>query len=111
MCPDVDCAWITVYVTAVCRMDTCNAIDIRTDELSACSTDSDCTLRWGVNCCELCATDTQNTGLVAVRKTPSYSEALCNPETPCPPCAPPPYPANASAVCNSTGHCEVLFSN
>lgn len=110
-CPDIDCAPVTEHVTAVCRTGSCEAVDVRKDELSACATDADCTLRWGVTCCELCVAFFDNAGLVAVRKTPSFSGELCDPNIGCPPCAPPPYPAEATAICNASGHCEVKFMN
>jgi hypothetical protein len=110
MCPAIGCPSFTGYNVAVCRSASCTGIDIREDELTACATDADCTLRWGVRCCESCDAGSDTTGLVAVRSSPSYSEALCDPQAPCPPCAPPPYPAEASAVCNAAGHCEVKIT-
>jgi hypothetical protein len=110
-CPAISCAAATEHVTAVCRTDFCEAVDIREDELSACATDADCTLRWGITCCEQCAAFPGNIGLVAARKTPSLSDELCDPNFTCPPCAPPPYPPDAAAVCNAKGHCEVQFAD
>jgi hypothetical protein len=108
-CGIVLCVHTTNYNVAVCRAGSCEGVDIREDELSACATDDDCTLRWGVHCCEYCAGGP--TDLVAVKKTPSFSEALCGPQESCSSCAPAPYPANASPVCNSAGHCEVKLAN
>jgi hypothetical protein len=111
MCPPIGCPSFIGHNVAVCRSGSCKGVDVREDELSACTTSSDCTLRWGVHCCESCTAGPDSDGLVAVRVSPSLSEALCNPETPCPPCAPPPYPDGASAVCNAAGHCEVKLAN
>lgn len=106
-CPDIGCpSFVETYNVAVCRSGSCKAVDIRQDELTACSADADCALRWGVACCETCGAPDPSQ-LVAVRASPSYSEAVCDPMAPCPPCAPPPYPSGAAAICDAAGHCEV----
>lgn len=109
-CPDLGCpVFVNTHDVAVCRSGVCKGVDVRVDELTACSTDADCALRWGIQCCETCgAPDISQ--LIAVRATPGFSEAICDPVAPCPPCAPPPYPSEFSAICNNAGHCEVKLA-
>jgi len=104
-CPDC-ISWEEPNYLALCRAGTCTAVDLRTDELSACTGDSDCQLRWGTGCCETCA----EVDLVAIGSAQSFGQAVC-PTGPaaCPPCMPPPYPAGAAAVCEA-GHCSVKYS-
>jgi len=95
---------------AVCRGGFCRAIDIRTDELSACSVDTDCRLRWGAACCEFCGgTDSS---LIAVSTLVSFEQAVCGASVDCTsvlPCTIRPYPVYANATCVS-GHCSVVFT-
>lgn len=82
----------------------CTAIDVRTDELSACTSDTDCKLRWGSGCCEDCAAAGPEE-LTAVGNKVDFASAICGNELP-PCCAPAPYPPNAEAVCKAN-HCAV----
>jgi len=111
LCPDpIDCPdCITIEepnYLALCRGGACTAVDLRKDVLSACASDGDCQLRWGVGCCESCG----GGGLVAVSNKVSFEAEACSTEpAPCPPCMPPPYPTTASAVCEA-GHCSLKYS-
>ena len=98
------------HLTATCRASACTAIDVRTDQTSACTNDADCMLRYGTGCCEPCGTDLASR-LTAFRRDALRTVVRCLPnEGACPPCVPT-YPANARAVCNArTGHCEVSLS-
>lgn len=98
------------HLSATCRAGACTAIDVRTDETSACSTDADCMLRYGTGCCEPCGTDSTSR-LTAFRKDALAAVVRCLPnEGACPPCVPT-YPSNARAACNAqTKHCEVILS-
>jgi len=88
---------------ALCRVDQCAAVDLRTDILSACADDTDCRLRWGTSCCESCG----GSSLVAYNQKANLESEVCQPfGGACPPCMPPPYPSTASAVCEA-GHCKV----
>lgn len=91
---------------ALCRNGTCTEVDLRLDALSACGSDGDCQLRYGTDCCESCG----GGALVAVSTKASLAAEVCSPfGGACPPCMPPPYPANAAAVCQA-GHCAVKYS-
>lgn len=98
------------HLTATCRAGTCAAIDVRTDETSACTNDADCMLRYGTGCCEPCG-EASATRLTAFRKDAFAAVVRCLPnEGACPPCVAT-YPLNARAACNAqTKHCEVTLS-
>jgi hypothetical protein len=105
--PAFDC-WIEQqFYAAVCREGQCLAVDIRTEDLTACTTSADCRLRWGVACCENCnasPTSTPN-GLVSVNAQ-SFDQSVCG-SAPCAiDCMPPAYPTNAVPGCLA-GHCTV----
>ena len=90
---------------AVCRAGQCVAIDVRDDELSACTADTDCVLRWGSGCCQACSGSDANE-LTAVSKNADFQSAVCGSAVP-PCCAPLPFPSNAHAAC-ANGHCAVV---
>jgi hypothetical protein len=83
-------------------------LDIREDLLTSCGGDAQCRLRWGTQCCEGCSNP--NEMLVAVNSQVDYEATICGSQHGgCPPCAPPPYPAEARAVCGLDYHCEVIW--
>jgi hypothetical protein len=81
--------------------------DVHTNPVSACTTDADCTLRFGSDCCEAC--EGNSSQLVALNKNSDLHALVCAPDTGCPGCVPM-YPAGAAAVCDA-GHCAVVFAN
>jgi hypothetical protein len=106
-CPAVDCLLRPAYVLPFCIEGRCQAIDIREDKLTSCSTEAECTLRWGTQCCEAC---TQDIGLlVAVNAQVDYMSTVCGNQAACPRCAIAEYPSNARALCGSDNHCKVGF--
>jgi hypothetical protein len=105
-CPDCITALQPNYIAA-CRSNTCVAVDVRADALSACNTSADCRLRWGSSCCESCASFSEE--LIALKNDASLEEVVCDPLAgACPPCAPQPYPSEAKAECIA-GHCQVTW--
>jgi len=106
-CPAVDCILRPAYVLPFCIEGRCQAIDIREDKLTSCSTEAECRLRWGTACCESC---TQDIGmLVAVNSQVDYEGSVCGGAVPCPRCAIASYPSNARALCSPEHHCTVGF--
>lgn len=90
---------------ALCRTGNCTAVDLRTDALSACSSDDECRVRWGSNCCEDCGGGNPDL-LIAYNKNASLEAEVCDPAAgACPPCAPPPYPKAILPLCGPDGHC------
>ena len=106
-CSDVACpACVTrrmPNIAAVCRNDECVAVDITMDELSACTVNEDCRLRWGTGCCEGCDADSGD--LIALAKSVNATAAFCGTKVP-PCCAPAAYPSNAQPFCIE-GFCRV----
>jgi len=93
--------------TAVCRNGSCLAVDVGSDSLSSCTMNSDCTLRWGAECCERCfGNTTTGEGLTAVRAS-GFDSEVCGGFFGCPDCAIPAYPTNARAICDINGHCSI----
>lgn len=91
---------------AYCDNGTCRAADVRTHAVSACTSDADCTLRGGTECCQPCMpTDSE---LTAVNKTSDLSSLVCAPDEACGLCLTQ-YPPDAAAICNA-GHCEVILA-
>jgi hypothetical protein len=115
VCPDpgaVACPGCAVQENpnfqAICRTGGCVAVDVSKDQLSACTTNADCQLRYAA-CCEPC--DAPATGLIAIARSQSaaYAQAVCDPAADCMGCAGPvAYPSGKRAVCNATKHCSVL---
>jgi hypothetical protein len=110
MCPEEGhLAWVrsASQFGATCEQGTCKGFDIRTSPASKCSNDTDCVLRWGLGCCELCYPTSEN--LVAVSKNVALYDLVCgNVDVDC--CQPPPVAGNAVAMCDSTGHCAVAWA-
>jgi hypothetical protein len=103
-CPPIDVIQRTSsYFAATCTAGSCQVVNTRETDVTACTTDSDCTLRNGMNCCEFCAAEET---MVAVNKRADLNALLCG-QGPgaCPPCVPV-YPYGFGAVCAS-GRCLV----
>jgi hypothetical protein len=97
---------------AYCDAGTCRAADARDHALSACTESSECTLRWGLDCCEGCGGGAQPPyfGLVALSLAGAAElpGLVCgSDDIGCPECEPI-YPPDADAVCDR-GHCTVIF--
>jgi hypothetical protein len=86
----------------------CVAADARTHAVSACTSAEQCFLRGGTDCCESCSElDASELTALSSIAEPSLGELVCNPDTPCPPCAPL-YPGGVETSCGSDGHCQVI---
>jgi hypothetical protein len=101
-CPDCVVFDDKAFV-AVCQAGKCGAIDVRTDPVTECATDTDCVLRTA-ECCE-CGGDVEHPIALAKKSVTAYTALVCKPGTGCPECAPS-YPATYKAVCDpATKHC------
>ena len=86
---------------ASCLAGRCKAFDIRTSELSACTSDAQCGLRSGADCCA-CGSD----DLVAVNTSADLGSALCGANETCPrDCVEPPPPLGGARC--TAGHCAL----
>lgn len=93
-------------LTATCESGTCAGFDVRLEEYSACTTDTDCTLRNGLGCCEQCQGSEYSVVAVNVNQA-ALSGAVCGDQpVGCPDCVVQ-YPANKKASCISN-HCQVV---
>ncbi len=103
-CPPIDVLQRTSpYFAATCAAGSCRVVDTRQTDVTACTTDSDCTLRLGLNCCESCGGD----NLLAVNKRADLNALLCGDGAgACPPCVPV-YPDEFRPACDS-GRCLVV---
>ncbi|MEZ4219612.1 MAG: pentapeptide repeat-containing protein [Polyangiaceae bacterium] len=105
--PICDCAVApNPNLGATCQAGSCEGFDVRkSDPMSGCTKDEDCTLRMGVSCCEGCGSNDWD--LVAVNNSGALQKAVC-PSGPvgCPACAPI-YPDNKKAACIQQ-HCAVV---
>jgi hypothetical protein len=93
---------------AICESGRCAAKDVRQSEVSACASDSDCVLRFGMGCCEACTGVESDLVSVSVQGFQSVYDALGCAGVPCDACLPQ-YPMYTVALCNAGGHCEVGF--
>jgi len=93
------------FLQAFCEASHCTAIDLHGDPMTACTTDSDCQLRYAA-CCEPC--DAPMSGLLALNpgQISSYRAKACAPDATCPKCMVR-YPDAAKAMCDATKHCAV----
>jgi hypothetical protein len=104
-CPDC-INQVDPNLTSFCVAQQCQMIDVRTDDVSTCSNDSDCMIRYA-DCCEQCGGPYPEL-LIALNKQQagSYQGQVCGAETGCPPCVPV-YPADYVAICGADKHCKV----
>ena len=88
---------------------TCVAEDIRKSDLSACQTDSDCSLRFGLNCCEPCGGSSSD--LVAINRSQlgALEARKCDAAEACDECVPN-YPNGVTTTCTA-GQCQVAYTN
>jgi hypothetical protein len=86
---------------ATCELGRCQVEDVRTSPVSACTADSDCTLRSGATCCG-CGND----NLIAVSVKVDAEALFCPPGVRCAADCASTVPAGVSAVCQA-GHCVV----
>jgi hypothetical protein len=91
-------------IVPACRAGQCQALDVRTDSLSACTSDSDCFVR-AKTCCE-CGSRWADDNLVAVTDRSAYAELVCTTNTTCSPCSPT-YPEDVRTVCQAN-HCRLI---
>ncbi len=99
--PDAGTAVNLPYYYAACEAGRCRVRDVRTSELSACTTSSQCQLRAGTACCA-CGADP-----IAVNSLEAAQQAFCG-SSPCTGlCIGLPFPQNATC---SAGHCQVVFT-
>ena len=98
---------INPNLAAFCVEDTCSAIDVRSDDVSACATDADCRLRYS-DCCESCATASPELVIALSQSGASvYASQVCAPSQACEKCLAI-YPDNVKAVCGASKHCAVV---
>jgi hypothetical protein len=87
------------YFKPVCVSGQCSLLDVRESALTACTTDLDCVLRNGTNCCEGCGSD-----FLAVNAQANFCSSG---PVPCPACAAP-IPSGLAAACQK-GHCALAL--
>jgi hypothetical protein len=88
---------------ATCEQGQCQAVDIRTSPLSACSTSSDCYVRSGTSCCG-CGTG----NWVAASSKANVEQVLCAPAAGCAAdCAISVASCLGASCITSTGHCSL----
>lgn len=103
------------YLGVACTSGLCTGFDVeQLDAISACSSDSDCTLRNGVGCCaSWCQVDVSKVVAVRVDAEPVLEALACAHAAgklplPCLECKPEPSPpANLRAACVQ-GRCQVV---
>ncbi|HVU05410.1 MAG TPA: hypothetical protein VHE30_26870 [Polyangiaceae bacterium] len=93
-------------LVAFCEASTCRAHDVREEDLSACTKDDDCRLRYP-DCCETCGPNPSLLIAIATSRAEDYREKTCKTGQSCPKCAVF-YPAGWSATCGADEHCHVV---
>lgn len=91
-----------------CSTGHCAVLDVRTSDVSACTTDTDCVIR-APECCEPCGL-VDAFDLIALNRSQvsSYLTKVCGGDVACPDCVST-YPPGISARCDTTsGHCVVV---
>ncbi|HEY2409185.1 MAG TPA: BPTI/Kunitz domain-containing protein [Polyangiaceae bacterium] len=110
-CATVDCACggaqsISPYLVATCQKGICIPVDLREAGATSCSSDSQCTLRSGSQCCETCSVNPND--WIAIGNGSILSSLVCGSVPPaCPHCLPQP-PGGGTAVCFQ-GQCQAEF--
>jgi hypothetical protein len=94
-------------LAAFCVENACKVIDVRGDDVAACTTDADCRLRYS-GCCERCGQGSKLDVIALGQKgVATYVSQVCAPGQTCPDCAPT-YPVDAQVACGAAGLCEVV---
>ncbi|HMA97225.1 MAG TPA: hypothetical protein VKP30_31285 [Polyangiaceae bacterium] len=88
--------------SATCVVGECQIFDVREQPESACTVDTDCRLRRGLDCCEDCSAEPW----VAVNVNAAVGQDRCTASSNCAPCASLP-PRNLVPQCVA-GHCAVI---
>lgn len=92
------------YFVPDCLAGQCAVTDLRTSPVTACKSNEECKLRYGLGCCEGCGPG----DVAAVRNDGSFEQLVCGSgDVACDACAP--QPIDAVAYCGAEGHCEVGF--
>ena len=102
-CPEPDGEPTVKYFAATCVNERCVVEDLRKNPVTACTQDTECTLRRGSHCCTSCGGGGLH-DVIAVRNDGSFEELLCSDDVGCPECAS--LPIEASAACSS-GRCVI----
>lgn len=90
---------------ATCTQGHCQAVDIRTSPLSACSSSSDCYVRAGTTCCG-CG----NSNWVAASNKANMEQVLCAPAAGCAAdCVSEVAPCLSAFCSNANGHCALSY--
>jgi hypothetical protein len=91
---------------ATCQAGVCVTVKVWQSDLSVCSTDSDCALRYGVDCCEACD---DNLSAINPLHWETFAESCQALALDCgTPCGP--YPPRTSARCLDS-HCFVVYGD
>lgn len=103
-CPEAPNPWLV----ASCQFGTCAAFDMAQEPATACQTDADCKIRT-TDCCE-CGGDSSRGGIIAINaaREGMFADLVCDNGQICGACQPI-YPDEASAVCGTSGHCEIVW--
>jgi hypothetical protein len=98
---------IDVNINAFCRAGKCAVVDLRTDVVSACTTDDQCILFYAT-CCQPCnGGSIRDIVALARGQEGELTLNLCDGTQTCDKCLPS-FPLAMRATCNqTTGHCEV----
>jgi hypothetical protein len=93
---------------ATCEAGTCTLVDLNEHSSTACTANSDCRLRTN-DCCE-CGGGSGGESLIAinVNAEAGYAGLVCD-DAGCDKCLPA-YPAEATAVCDPAGYCDVVWA-
>lgn len=96
------------WLLAECADAACTATDVRTDPVTACTTDDECVLRTP-ECCT-CGSDFIPEQLIALRADAEgeWRSRVCDPDTDCATCEPE-YPGYVRAACSDEGRCVIEY--
>lgn len=104
-CPQPEGDGASKYFVPNCVNDECVVEDIRTSDVTACTSANDCKLRSGTGCCEGCGSQND---FVSVRNDGSLEKLVCGDiQPPCDACVVLP-PSGAIPDCNR-GHCGIVY--
>ncbi|MBK7396505.1 MAG: hypothetical protein IPJ34_09455 [Myxococcales bacterium] len=117
-CPGCAVMKLDDSIQAVCRFGgggggggapagRCTAIDVRTEPVSACETDTDCVLR-SSGCCDECAPTRDQIIAINTKAIPSWRAEVCVGDEVCSRCLTKPPPGIAATCDPATKHCRVV---
>jgi hypothetical protein len=93
------------YFVPDCVQNQCRVLDLRDPQFTACTTDEDCTFRYGTSCCQTCNV----ADAIPLRTDAKLEARLCDGAAACAACPPVDLKSRPVPLCGASGRCELRY--